>query len=144
MRNSWGLVRDSRGSLQSTLSAAGGWEPWGVVVVYATAFLSAVVVCRMATSTLSSSIGEPSVDHLEALRVEDLHATANHYGLTVPKQARKAELLASAREGLVEKGVLVKEDVNRHTPPLSPDRVFVDSAGATPRSAAAKLRMRLA
>ena len=55
---------------------------------------------------MSSFIEEPSVVRLEALRVEDLHAVADHYGLTVPKLARKAKLLASVRDGLVEKGVL--------------------------------------
>ena len=104
----------------------------------------------MATSAMSGFIEEPSVVRLEALRVEDLHAIADHYGLTVPKAARKAELLASVGHGLVEKGVLVtrvKEEVQEdsQTCELSPDRASsAGSTGASPASVTARLKMRMA
>ena len=153
-RNSWGLVRDPRVKplVRTLVSAAGSWcgcEPLGFLsfVPRLVSFVG-FVVCVMPASAVSSFIEEPSVVLLETLRVEDLHAIVDHYGLEPPKQARKAELLASVREGLVEKGVLVEgkedvQDVERQTPPPSPG-LSTDSVSATPGSIAAKLRVRLA
>ena len=103
----------------------------------------------MATSAVSGFIEEPSVAWLEALRVEDLHAIADLYGLTVLKAARKAELLAPVGHGLVEKGLLVtrekEEEEGSQTHGLSPDRASsAGSTGASPASVTARLKMRMA
>ena len=98
----------------------------------------------MATSAVSGFIEDPSVVRLEAARIEDLHGIADHYGLVVPKQARKAELLASVTDGLVEKGVLfeVREDSKTRASPSSPDRLSLVGLGSA-ASGSAKLRMRM-
>lgn len=66
--------------------------------------MCSVIVYMMATSAISSFVDAPSVSQLVGLRKADLYAIANHYKISVPTQALKAELLVLVRKGLIEQG----------------------------------------
>jgi hypothetical protein len=64
----------------------------------------------MAASAVSKLIEPPSVDRLVGLHIVDLCTIADHYGLFVPEEALKAELLVLVREGLVRLFLLLKDE----------------------------------
>lgn len=60
---------------------------WFVVVVVA------CVPTRMAAPALAVFLAAPSLDQLGGMRRSELFAVADHYKISVPRQALKAEML---------------------------------------------------
>ncbi|CAI5660700.1 unnamed protein product [Oreochromis niloticus] len=69
----------------------------------------------MATFDISGFTAEPSLALLGVCRKRDLHEVATYYGISVSTGLRKAELKAALVSGLLEKGLVVRQE-----PPSTP------------------------